>query len=241
MSSNNDIQLAIVTYIKQYIKKNKLAEGDRIPSANTIASLFNVNRNPVRVALSQLSAQGLIYSEQGRGFFVSQKTKPVVFEHDNGMGFSEILDHGTRNYQTHILKYSTMNAGTSLSKIFGIEEDSVIHSLKVLRKIDDIPFAICHSYLPDKIVPDFGEHLEHFSSVNKIIIEDYGYSHPQCLRININACPPTKEDIEYLDIPIQMPILKQSELFAISEAGPVEFFVVHARGDRFSFKMSFEI
>lgn len=240
MSSKTDVQLAIVTYIKNYIKKNNLAEGDKLPSANMIADLFHVNRNTVRVALAQLSAQGLIYSEQGRGFFVCQKSKPIVFEHDNGMGFSEILDHGTRNYQTSILKYSTISAGTSLAKLFHIEEDAIVHSLKVLRKIDGVPFAICHSYLPDKIVPDFGSHLEQFSSVNKIVIEDYGYSHPQCMKINIEACPPTKEDIEYLDIPVQMPILKQAELFAVSEAGPVEFFVVRARGDRFSFKMSFE-
>ena len=239
MSSNREIHLQIITYIKQYIKKNKLAEGDKLPSANQLAAHFSVNRNTVRIALAQLSAQGLIYSEQGRGFFVSQKSKPIVFAHDNGMGFSEILDQGTRNYETGILKYTTMQAGPHLAKLLQVEETDRVHSLKVLRKIDDLPFAICHSYLPDRAVPGFGDHLSHFSSVNKILIEEYGFSHPQCRKLNIEACPPTKEDIDYLDIPVQMPILKQSELFAVAESGPVEFFVVRARGDRFSFEMSF--
>lgn len=241
MSSNREVQLAIVAYVKQYIKKNKLAEGDKLPSANTIAELFHVNRNTVRVALAQLSSQGLIYSEQGRGFFVSKKARPIVFEHDNGMGFSEILDHGTRNYQSSILKYSTIPAGSFFARIFQVKEDSLIHNLKVLREIDGIPFAICHSYLPDDRIPDFGDHLEGFSSVNKILIENYGFSHPQCQKIHIEACPPTKEDIQYLEIPVQMPILKQTELFQVAEIGLVELFVVHARGDRFSFKMSFDV
>jgi len=239
MSNPTNIQLEIISYIKKYIRKNKLAEGDKIPSANTIAETFGVNRNTVRVALAQLSAQGLIYSAQGKGFFVTGKNKPIVFHHDNGMGFSEILDHGTRNYHSNIIKYTTLQAGSTLGKIFRIDDTDLVHSLKVVREIDGEPFAICHSFLPDRLVPDFGSHLTGFTSVTKILMEDYGYSHPQCLRVSIEACNASKDDIEYLKLPVQIPILKQNELFEIPEAGPVEYFHVRARGDRFSFKMSF--
>lgn len=239
MVDRRAIQQEIISYIKKYIRKNKLAEGDKIPSANTLAAQFGVNRNTVRVALSQLSAQGLIYSEQGKGFFVIGKNKPIVFQHDNGMGFSEILDHGPRNYHSSIIKYTSLKAGANLSKILKIDEEDIVHSLKVVREIDGEPFAICHSFLPDKIVPDFGIHLDSFTSVNKILMENYGLAHPQCVRINIEACNATQDDIENLNIPIQIPILKQSELFAVPDVGPVEYFNVRARGDRFSFKMSF--
>lgn len=235
----NAIQLEIIAYIKKYIRKNKLAEGDKIPSANTIAAQFNVNRNTVRVALAQLSAQGLIYSEQGKGFFVTGKNKPIVFQHDNGMGFSEILDHGTRNYHSHIIKYTNIKATDTLAALLNINKNDLVHSLKVIREIDDEPFAICHSFLSDKVVPNFEKHLDHFTSVNKILMDDYGFSHPQCARITIEACNASKEDIEYLNLPVQIPILKQNELFVIPEIGPVEYFNVRARGDRFSFKMSF--
>lgn len=239
MVDRSSIHQEIISHIKNYIRKNKLAEGDKIPSANTLAAQFGVNRNTVRVALSQLSAQGLIYSEQGKGFFVIGKTKPIVFQHDNGMGFSEILDHGPRNYHSTIIKYTTIKAGANLSKLLKINAEDLVHSLKVVREIDQEPFAICHSFLPDKIVPNFGKHLDSFTSVNKILMEDYGLSHPKCLKINIEACNATQDDIECLKIPIQIPILKQSELFAVPEIGPVEYFNVRARGDRFSFKMCF--
>ena len=169
----NAIHLEIIAYIKKYIRKNKLAEGDKIPSANTIAAQFNVNRNTVRVALAQLSAQGLIYSEQGKGFFVTGKNKPIVFQHDNGMGFSEILDHGTRNYHSHIIKYTNIKATDTLAALLNINKNDLVHSLKVIREIDDEPFAICHSFLSDKVVPNFEKHLDHFTSVNKILMDDF--------------------------------------------------------------------
>jgi GntR family transcriptional regulator len=94
-----DKRFEIFTYVKSYIKKNNLSEGDRIPSQNTLSELFDVNRNTVRSALTQLCAQGLIYSQKGKGFFVKVKNKPILFEHENGMGFSEILNNGKREYE----------------------------------------------------------------------------------------------------------------------------------------------
>ncbi len=235
----SDKRFEIFTYIKNYIKKNNLCEGDLIPSQNTLSELFKVNRNVVRSALAQLSAQGLIYSHKGKGFFVSGRNKPILFEHDNGMGFSEILNNGKREYESTIIKYSKTTAGISLSKIFEISPDSVLHQLKVLRSIDGIPFAVCQSYLPDRLVPDFDKHLEHFQSVNTILMKHYSYSHPVCRQVTIDACMPTSEDIKLLDIPLQLPILRQNEIFVIDDIGVIEYFSVRARGDRFKFKMSF--
>lgn len=235
----SDKRFEIFTYIKNYIKKNNLAEGEMIPSQNKLAEQFKVNRNVVRGALAQLSAQGLIYSRKGKGFFVSGKNKPILFEHENGMGFSEILNNGKREYESTIMKYSKAAAGITLGKIFEISPDSLLHQLKVLRSIDGIPFAICQSYLPDRLVPDFDMYLEHFQSVNTILIKHYNYHHPVCRQVTIDACMPTSEDIKLLDIPIQMPILRQNEIFVIDDIGVIEYFSVRARGDRFKFKMSF--
>lgn len=229
----------IFTYIKNYIRRNHLSEGDRLPSQNVLSHQFNVNRNVVRSAFAQLSTQGLVYSEKGKGFFVSGTNKAIVFEHDNGMGFSEILNNGTREYESRIIKYSRITAGPNMNKFFDIPPDAVLHHLKVLRSIDGIPFAICRSYLPDTLVPDFGQYLDHFKSVNMILMNNYNYSHPVCSRLTIDACMPTSEDIRLLKIPINMPILRQNEIFVVDDIGVIEYFSVRARGDRFKFKMSF--
>ena len=235
----NPKQLEIINYIKQYIKKNKLAEGDKLPSENKLADQFSVNRNVVRSALAQLSAQGHIYSEKGRGFFVSAKAKPILFDHDNGLGFSEVMGTGTRNYQIQLISKSTLAAGPVLGKLLQIPPTETVYLLKILRLLEGEPFAICHSYLPSSKLPDFDKHLDNFSTVNRIIMEEYGYPHPFCGSLSIESCMPTAEDIDLLRMPLQMPILKQNEIFYVDKDTTIEYFCVRARGDRFKFRMSF--
>lgn len=235
----NEKQMEIIKYLKAYIRKNKLSEGDRLPSQNQLAVQFQANRNLVRNALRQLAAQGVIYSEQGRGIFVSSKAKPIIFNHENGMGFSEIINQGTRSYESTVLRHSRMRAGATLERLLHLEPEEKVYSLTVLRSMDGVPFAICQSFLPEHLVPGFDTHLEGFYSVNHIIMEVYGHPHPICRQVSIEAVSPAADDIQYLEIPVQMPILKQIEIFELPELGPIEYFCVRARGDRFCFKMSF--
>lgn len=235
----NETRLKIMKYIKLYIKKNHLSEGDRLPSQNTLAAQFHTDRNVIRSVFTQLAAQGIIYTEKGRGAFVASKNRPILFEHDNGMGFSEIMNSGTRDYVSNLISHTTISAGSYLSRMLEIEETDLVHSLLVVRSTDGIPFAICQSFLPEKHVPDFEKHLENFFSVNHILMEGYGYSHPVCSQVTITACAPTPDDIKYLHIPSQVPILKQNEVFYTDETGPIEYFIVRARGDKFHFKMKF--
>lgn len=235
----NPKQFEIINYIKQYIKKNQLNEGDKLPSENKLAEQFEVNRNVVRSALSHLSAQGHIYSEKGRGFFVSAKPKPILFDHDNGLGFSEVMGTGTRNYQVQLISNTTIAAGPALGKLLSIPAEEKVYLLKILRLLEGEPFAICHSYLPSSKLPDFDKHLENFTTVNRIIMEDYGFPHPFCGNLSIESCMPTAEDIDLLKMPLQMPILKQNEVFYVDQNTTIEYFCVRARGDRFKFRMSF--
>ena len=71
-------------------------------------------------------------------------------------------------------------------------------------------------------------------------MNDYGYSHPVCRKIRLDAMSPTGEDIKYLLIPTQLPILRQYSTFMIEDVGVIEYFIVRARSDRFRFSMTFQ-
>jgi GntR family transcriptional regulator len=59
--------------IADAIKSGKVKAGDQLPSENELISLFNVSRFVVRQTLNSLGRQGLIFTEHGRGSFVSQQ------------------------------------------------------------------------------------------------------------------------------------------------------------------------
>jgi GntR family transcriptional regulator len=61
------------------IRDGRLKTGEQLPSENELISSFSVSRFVVRQTLNNLSRQGLIYTEQGRGSFVAAQriVKPL--------------------------------------------------------------------------------------------------------------------------------------------------------------------
>ncbi|WP_234004776.1 GntR family transcriptional regulator [Pseudoalteromonas sp. T1lg24] len=61
----------IQKYIQTHIASGELAIGDKLPSERTLQEHFNSTRITVREALNRLEAEGLIYSQKRRGWFVT--------------------------------------------------------------------------------------------------------------------------------------------------------------------------
>lgn len=54
------------------IQKGALNSGDKLPSIRSLASELGVNVNTVKRAFSDLEESGVVYSEAGRGVFISE-------------------------------------------------------------------------------------------------------------------------------------------------------------------------
>ena len=62
----------IENQLKDQILTGKWKPGERLPSENELAEIFQVSRVSIRQALQALSAQGLIETRIGDGSFISQ-------------------------------------------------------------------------------------------------------------------------------------------------------------------------
>lgn len=61
----------IQKYIQSHIAEGELAAGDKLPSERTLQDHFQSTRITVREALMRLEAEGIIYSQKRRGWFVT--------------------------------------------------------------------------------------------------------------------------------------------------------------------------
>lgn len=61
----------IRNYIHQLLADKSIAAGDKLPSERALQEQFNSTRITVREALLRLEAEGLIYSQKRRGWFVT--------------------------------------------------------------------------------------------------------------------------------------------------------------------------
>ncbi len=62
----------VVDQIRGGVASGKLAVGDTVPSVRALARELVVNPNTVAKAYSQLVRDGVLESQQGRGYFVAQ-------------------------------------------------------------------------------------------------------------------------------------------------------------------------
>lgn len=226
----------VIQYLMYQIE-HQWSRGQKLPSENTLADQFFTNRNTIRKALDYVKAQGKIYSERGKGFFVAEEEKSLLFFHRKEEGFSETMQQEPYLYESKLLEWNKVLAGPHESKVFGLKPGEKVYRLKVLRSIGKGELAICYSILPEHVVPRLEMHLENYHSINTILMEKYQYEHPVCQDLLVEAVVPTLEEIKLLRMPEGLPLLKQVSVFAIPDIGPVEYFIVRARGDRFQLYM----
>jgi GntR family transcriptional regulator, transcriptional repressor for pyruvate dehydrogenase complex len=62
----------IIIAIEEYIEEEKISAGERLPSENDLANLFQVSKTAVREAMSVLQANGIIEKRSGAGIFLTE-------------------------------------------------------------------------------------------------------------------------------------------------------------------------
>lgn len=75
--SAKPVYLQLVDQVKSAAAAGLLKAGDALPSIRPLSEELRVNRNTVAKAYSQLEAEGIIESQQGRGCFVRAPQSPL--------------------------------------------------------------------------------------------------------------------------------------------------------------------
>ncbi|GAB3805286.1 FadR/GntR family transcriptional regulator [Virgibacillus kimchii] len=90
---NNYLHTDIVNFVEEKIMKNKLREGDKLPSERMLAAQFQVSRNVVREGINILREKGLVTVHPGRGAFIT-KPDPLMI--------TSTIERIMQNYDTTI-------------------------------------------------------------------------------------------------------------------------------------------
>ena len=70
----------IVQAVKNSIVKHEQQNGDMLPSIRSLARDLGISVITTKRAYEELEKQGLIYSEQGKGFFVNKVNQNLLLE-----------------------------------------------------------------------------------------------------------------------------------------------------------------
>lgn len=127
------------------LTENRYKDGDRFPSESELCRRFKVSRGTVREAMKLLFQQGLVTREQGRGSFVTLKSK-IEQDAQHLMGFTELMDRHGKKASAKLLEVRTEKPPEPIQKILGLDKSGEAVRVRRLRFGDDEPLIIERSY-----------------------------------------------------------------------------------------------
>ncbi|MFW6389833.1 MAG: GntR family transcriptional regulator, partial [Halanaerobiales bacterium] len=162
----------IYQYLRQLIEYNdEYQAGDQLPSERALADKMDVSRMTVRKALKQLSKEGLIYSQKGKGNFISKNK--INYEVKKDTSFSKTILEMGLNPGAEILSCSKYAADKILIDVLKVTGEEMIWGLDILRYVDNTPVSLTRSYIPVNKTPDLNKYMSEEVSLYKLVERKY--------------------------------------------------------------------
>ncbi len=230
--SAQPLYLQIRDAVIDYIDFNNLQADAPLPSERELSETFSVNRMTVRKALNELEQSGSIYRKSGKGTFVAPpklNQKLLVMT-----SFTDAVRNEGHTPGTKLLDYSMIMPRPSVRRALRVEDDCRVLKIKRLRSIDDEPFSVASSYIPEAVA----DHLRPDDFPGQSL---YGLLKERCgivMAKTVSSLETVSADDElagYLEIAPGAPLFLMSGTTADEKGCIVEYFKVYYRGDRLKF------
>jgi GntR family transcriptional regulator len=154
------------------IRTGALGPGEPVPSEQEISERLRVSRMTARQALKSLCDMGVVFSQRGKGTFVS----PLKLEKNLRQVISFTDEMRARGFapSSTFLSLEAILPGREVWTALGITPKQKVYRLKRIRNADSVPLGIECSYLPAHRYPDLPEKFNRDGSLYRTLIDCYG-------------------------------------------------------------------
>lgn len=164
----------VYIYLRQLIY-DKLKENEKIPSESQLSQKFKLSRSTVRMGISKLVNEGLIYSKKGSGYFVN--IKQIEYRLSPYTSFSKEIEKLGKKPSFKIIGIKKGVVDDALFQKCKIQKGSKILQLDIIRFVDGIPFIFSYDYINYEILPNIENYLdENCNSLTRLLKQKFGIS-----------------------------------------------------------------
>ena len=220
----------IQQFLLEQIHSGVFKSGQAILSEKEISARMGVSRMTVRQALKSLCSQGFLYSQRGKGTFVSETKLEKNFR--NVLSFSEEMSNRGSRPSSRVLAFGIAPADIKTAEALRIKPDEKVISLRRLRLADEIPMAIEWSHIPSHFCPDLLETFDPHSSLYERLAQRYGI-HIAVTEEVAEAALANAEESRLLKIGKRSPVFHFVRTSYLRDGKPVEYVNSTYRGDRY--------
>lgn len=236
MNSRSSVSPTVPTYIKirnniqSLIRNGSYKPGDKLPTEAQFSASFNVSRITIRLALKELLTQGLIYSKQGKGSYVSLPTSSTI---SGFRSFSEDTLSKGLEPSSIVLQAEVIPADETVARNLNLAPQSPVFLLKRVRLASGTPVVVELAHLPLSLFPNFGQH-DLTASIFQIFRQQYGII-PAWTDNQIQAIPASEEIAHHLQGKPNDPILKITCTDYTDSFKVIEYVISYYYGGSYTF------
>ncbi len=228
--------LQLKVALTEGIEQGDWGPGDLIPSESELGKSYGVSRTVVRQALNEMTYEGLVVRQKGKGTFVRQpkiSSRSLVqslegFYHDMAARGVPVMNQVLEQ----ILEPADSDVATNLE----LEPMAPVVKLVRLRFVEEEPIVLVASHLPYEMCREVVKaDLEH-GSLYAFLDEQCGLTIGRGWR-RIEAIAADEQVAAHLAIEIGSPLIRLKSVSYTPEGTPLEYFDALFRGDRSRFEV----
>lgn len=163
--------LRIRDHFASMIEKGELQPGAKLPPERELRDRLQTTRVTARQALMQLEAEGLIYRENRRGWFVSPPR--ILYDPTANISFTESVISQGRHPGSTVLSKERIPASSWESRHMAVVVGDPIYLIRRLRSIDGRAVLLEHLHIDANRCPGLLD-LPLDGSLTELMFEHYG-------------------------------------------------------------------
>ena len=210
----------IAGHIKNDIASGVAKPGAKLSTEAQLSARFAVNRHTVRRALEELSRDGLVRVEQGRGTFVAEDVLEYAVEARTR--FSEWIRKHNKEPSGVVRQLREIQADRRVADGLGIRSGGRVVMLERLGLADGRPVSLSRHYFPTSRLKGILQALQSTSRITDALlaagVEDY-----LRLQTRVTARLPTQTEAELLRMPRNRPVLIAENVNVDRDGTIIEF------------------
>ena len=153
------------------IEAGEFQPGERLPSESELCSLYEVGRNTIRHALSELSDLGAVRTIHGVGSFVAENRFSKTTQFLYGLS-QEMALHG-KAVTSKVLEAKIIPADPYLTRRLEVQLGAEVVFIYRLRLMDGEPTAIERAYLPHDLCQGILDYDFSKESLYQVLSSEY--------------------------------------------------------------------
>jgi len=210
------------------ILKGRLRQGQMLPSAQELATRFDVNRHTVRRAIAALEQRNLVRTEQGRGTFVQEQT--LDYPISRRTRFTQNMRNLNVDTDTEILEDAREIPPTQVAEALGLGKNEYVYRIETMSRADGHIVDHSTAYFPAARFPGLPAIYRRTQSVTQTLSE-FGISDYVRKHTRVSARLPDAHTARLMKQSANRPVLNVQSINADPRGVPVQYGITRFSGD----------